>query len=95
MGQRSLTLDQWAQAICLRVSEVFPQACVKHKFEDMYRWTYGARECQVHAVTDDTATIILLAGSRQPNVTRHPERVSIETATQAEIAQRIIGWFRQ
>lgn len=95
MEQPGLTFDQWAQAICSYVREAYPEACVKHKFDDVYRWTYGGRECQVHALSEDAAAFIVLHCTQRPAIARRPERVSIAQATQAGIARRIIGWFKE
>ena len=92
MEMPQLTFDQWAQAIGSRVLEVVPQASVKRKFEDVYRWTYAGRECQLHAVSDRMATFVALhCGQRA--VLHRPQSIAIDGETQAEVAARIIGWF--
>ena len=94
MEKSGITFDQWARSIGAYVQEAFPQACVKRKFDDVYRWTYQGKECQVHAVSDSSATFIALNCERRPSGARQPECISICTSTQAEVAQRIIGWFK-
>jgi hypothetical protein len=89
----SLTFDQWAQAIATHVLEAFPQTCVKRKVDDVYRWTFRGRECQVHAVSEKVATFIALYAGHPAENDRRPECISIDASTQREIASRIIRWF--
>ncbi|HEV3152320.1 MAG TPA: hypothetical protein VGZ02_00795 [Candidatus Baltobacteraceae bacterium] len=92
METPQLTFDQWAQAIGSRVLEAIPQASVKRKFEDVYRWTYAGRECQLHAVSDNTATLVALQCGQRALLHR-PQNIEIAGDTQADVAARIIGWF--
>jgi hypothetical protein len=93
MESPQLSFDQWAQAIGSRVLEAFPQVCAKRKLEDVYRWTYGERECQLHAVSDGTATFVALNGELGWGAARKPETVRVTGDTQAELVRRIIGWL--
>ena len=94
MRNPPLTFDEWAHAIGTHVLEAVPQASMKGKIDDVYRWRYAGRECQVHAISDGTATFITLECTRRVAVMRRPESVAIAEQTQADVAQRIIGWFR-
>ena len=89
-----LTFDQWAEHIGTRVSNAFPQCRLRRKIDDVYRWAYGAKECQLHAVNDSQATFVaLLRESLWPKVAHAPDCVAIDEHTELEIAERIIRWF--
>lgn len=88
-----LTFDQWAEAIGMRVSEAVPNVNLKRKIEDVYRWTYRDRECQLHAVSDNTATFVVLFCGERRLLLQRPSSIEIDGSTQDEVASRIIGWF--
>ena len=93
METPQLSFDQWAQAIESDVLQAFPNVCAKRKREDVYRWTYGERECQLHATSDGTATFVTLKGLHRKDCSPAPENVRITGDTRAEIARRIIVWL--
>ena len=93
--EAQLTFDQWAEAIGKRVLEAVPDACLKRKIEDVYRWTYRGRECQLHSVSDGTATFVVLFNGQREALLARPATIPITGTTQDEIATRIIGWFEK
>jgi hypothetical protein len=92
MEKSGITFDEWAQSIESYVRTAFPQARARRAFDDVYRWTYQGKECQVHAVSETSATFIALC-REQRAAARQPECISICPSTQSEVAARIIGWF--
>jgi endogenous inhibitor of DNA gyrase (YacG/DUF329 family) len=89
-----VTFDEWADRIGIAVMRAYPHCSVKRKLDDMYRWAYGAKECQLHAVNESHATFISIRRETAwPRVPEAPYCVQISEQTQLEIAGRIIRWF--
>jgi hypothetical protein len=91
-----LSFDQWAEHIGSVVRQAFPQCRFKRKLDDVYRWAYGAKECQLYAISDEQATFVtLIRDTIQPNIANAHDRVPINERTSEEIAYRIIRWFER
>jgi hypothetical protein len=88
-----MTFDEWAERIAKHVSAELPEVSVKRKIDDVCRWIYAGRECQLHALSDSQAAFVALR--RNGLFTDCPFwcHISIAAESEEEIARRIVGWF--
>jgi hypothetical protein len=88
-----MTFDEWTDEIATRVTVAMPDVYVKRKIDDVCRWIYGAKECQLHAVSESLAAFVALR--RDGLFTNSPIscQVTIAPGSEEEVARRIIGWF--
>lgn len=93
MLEHSMTFDEWAQDIQIRVADAVPNATVNDKLEDICRWVRAGKECQVHALSDSVATFVALRRNGIITDCSFSCRISITQNSQAEVASRIIGWL--
>jgi hypothetical protein len=89
-----MTFQQWTDSISARVRVAIPDVMVKRKIDDLCRWVYGPKECQVHAVSETLAAFVTLrrdAGTSKPLC----RQLRIEAGSEDQVAAQIIGWFER
>jgi hypothetical protein len=89
-----MTFQQWTDSISARVRLAIPGVMVKRKIDDLCRWVYGPKECQVHALSETLAAFVAL---RRDTAGAKPScrRLKIEAGSEEQIAAQIIGYFER
>lgn len=88
-----MTFDEWADGIDARVAAQVPGVTVKRKFDDMRRWIHGGKECQIHALSESTATFVLLGTHTAALYRPFACHIPIAYRSEEETAAKIIRWF--
>lgn len=89
------TFDEWAKGIDEHVTRTLPGRRLKRHLSDVYRWIYGDRECQMHAVSETHVKLLTLRREgRWPLVQHAPLVISIAPDNGAAIAHHIVRWLR-
>lgn len=67
---------------------------VKRKIDDLCRWVYGPKECQIHVVSETIAAFVTLRRDARPSKPLC-RQMKIEAGSEDQVAAQIIGYFER